>query len=90
MSVTRMSISLPPETAETVKAAADREGVTVSEWMAAAVEEHAERKRILAEGREAVAEFEAEFGPIPEKYRAEARAALARYGMLPGPERAAS
>ncbi|MGH3329053.1 MAG: hypothetical protein ACRDPT_14890 [Streptomycetales bacterium] len=88
MNVRRLSISVPPEVEESIKAAAERAGMPVSSWLAAAAAERAAREAALADGRAAVEEFEAEHGVIPEEYRREARRSLTEHGLL-GDTRAA-
>ena len=74
MAVTKLTISLPEELAETIRAEADAEGTTVSAWIA----EHARRSLLLAERRAALAEYEAEHGKITDDERREVREWLAR------------
>lgn len=88
MNVQRMSISLPPEVAEIVRQAAARAGKSVSAWLADAAVERAEHEAGLADGRAAMAEYEAEYGPLPEELRAKVRAELIELGVIP--ERPAS
>lgn len=83
--VHRMSISLPPEVADVVRRAAARAGVSVSTWLADAAVERAEHEAALVDGRAAIAEYEAEDGPLPQKLRSEARTALADLGLLRDP-----
>ena len=78
MAVRRLSISVPPETGEAIRSAAESAGVPVSVWLARVAEQAA----LIEEGRRAVREFEAECGPIPQEARREAREALARHGLL--------
>ena len=74
MAVTKLTISLPEELAETIRAEADAEGTTVSAWIA----ERARRSLMLAERRAALAEYEAEHGKITDDERREVREWLAR------------
>ena len=66
MTVRKLSISVPPEVEETIKAAAAREGKPVSAWLAEAATEKARAAARQAAGRmaarELVAEYEAEIG----------------------------
>lgn len=82
MSVRRLSISVPPEVEESIKAAADRAGVPVSAWLAQAAREKAATEAVIAEGRRAIREYEAESGSLPEEARRRARRALAEAGLL--------
>jgi hypothetical protein len=56
----KRSISLPPELAEAIEQAASSEGTTVSGWLA---DTAAHRLRLDA-GRRAIAEWEADNGPL--------------------------
>jgi len=78
MGVRRLSISLPPEVEESVRAAAADAGLSVSAWLAQA----AERAARIEAARRAVKEFEAEHGPIPEDDRAWARRVLTELGVI--------
>lgn len=86
MTVRKLSISVPPELEETIKAAAEEAGISVSAWLAAAAADKAAMQAKLAEGlaasKELIAEYEAEHGPIPPRYREEARQALIDYGVI--------
>lgn len=63
----KRSVSLPPDLAEAIDAAADASGTSFSGWIA---ETAARRLRIEA-GRRGVAEWEAEHGPLSEQEIAE-------------------
>ncbi|HMA47321.1 MAG TPA: hypothetical protein VKP11_08990 [Frankiaceae bacterium] len=77
----RLSVTLPPDVERSVRAAAEQAGVPLSQWIAR-VAEHAAR---VQDGLRAVAEHEAESGPIPAESDRRARAALARVGLLDDP-----
>ena len=74
----KRSISLPPELAEAIEQAASSEGTTVSGWLA---DTAAHRLRMDA-GRRAIAEWEADNGPLTAEELADglvrARALLGR------------
>ncbi len=74
----KRSISLPAELADSIERAARSEGTTVSGWLAATA---AHRLRLDA-GRRAIAEWEADNGPLTAEELAEglarARALLGR------------
>ncbi len=74
----KRSISLPPELARAVDDAARAEGTTFSAWLA----QTAAHRLKLEAGRQAIAEWELENGPLtPEELasgRARARALLGR------------
>ena len=74
----KRSISLPPDLAQAVDDAARAEGTTFSAWLA----QTAAHRLKLDAGRQAIAEWELENGPLtPEELasgRARARALLAR------------
>lgn len=86
MTVRKLSISVPPEVEETIKAAAADEGIPVSAWLAAAATEKARAAMLHAAGRaaagELVAEYESEHGPLPAESRERARRFLSQAGLL--------
>jgi hypothetical protein len=86
MTVRKLSISVPPEVEETIKAAAAEEGKPVSAWLAEAATEKARAAARQAAGRaaarELVADYEAEHGPLPEASRQRARQFLLEAGLL--------
>ena len=85
MAVRKLSISVPPEVEETIKAAAAAEGKPVSAWLAEAATEKAR-----AAARELVAEYESEHGPLPAASRQRARQFLIEAGLIDDePQRAA-
>jgi regulator of protease activity HflC (stomatin/prohibitin superfamily) len=94
MTVRKLSISVPPEIAETIQAAAADEGKSVSAWLAEAATEKARAAVLHAAGRaaarELVAEYESEHGPIPPASRERARQFLIEAGLVDDePQRAA-
>jgi hypothetical protein len=86
MTVRKLSISVPPEVEETIKAAAADEGKPVSAWLAEAATEKARAAALHAAGRaaarELVAEYEREHGPIPAASRQRARQFLIEAGLI--------
>jgi hypothetical protein len=86
MTARKLSISVPPDVEETIKAAAAGEGKPVSAWLAEAATEKARAAALHAVGRaaarELVAEYEAEHGPLPAVSRQRARQFLAEAGLL--------
>ena len=94
MTVRKLSISVPPEIEETIKAAAAGEGKPVSAWLAEAATEKARATALHAAGRaaarELVAEYESEHGPLPAASRQRARQFLVEAGLIDDePQRAA-
>lgn len=77
----KRSISLPPELARAVEEAARAEGLTFSAWLARTA---AHRLKLDA-GRQALAEWEQENGPLTPEERAEGRA-IARRSLGRDPE----
>jgi hypothetical protein len=77
MAVTKVSVSLDDEAIASARAAAEAEGISLSAWLSRAALHAAG----VAEGRRAVAEFEAEHGPLPEDARRRARLALDTLGV---------
>jgi hypothetical protein len=92
VTVRKLSISVPPEVEETIKAAAAEEGKPVSAWLAEAAIEKAHAAALYAAGRaaarELVAEYESEHGPLPAESRQRARQFLTEAGLIE-PQRAA-
>jgi hypothetical protein len=86
MTVRKLSISVPPEVEETIKAAAAAAGMPVSAWLAEAATDKARTAARHAEGRaaarELVAEYESEHGPLPAASRQRARDFLTEAGLL--------
>jgi hypothetical protein len=66
----KRSVSLPPELARAVEEAARAEGTTFSAWLA----QTAAHRLKLDAGRQALAEWERENGPLTEAELAEGRA----------------
>jgi regulator of protease activity HflC (stomatin/prohibitin superfamily) len=94
MTVRKLSISVPPEIEETIKAAAAEEGKPVSTWLAEAATEKAQAAARHAAGRaaarELVAEYENDHGPLPAASRQRARQFLVETGLIDDePQRAA-
>jgi hypothetical protein len=94
MTVRKLSISVPAELEETIKAAAAEEGKPVSTWLAEAATEKAHAAALHAAGRaaarELVTEYESEHGPLPAASRQRARQFLVETGLIDDePERAA-
>jgi regulator of protease activity HflC (stomatin/prohibitin superfamily) len=94
MAVRKLSISVPPEVEETIKAAAAEEGKPVSAWLAEAATEKARAAALHAAGRaaarELIAEYEDEHGPLPASSRERARRFLIEAGLIDDePQRAA-
>jgi hypothetical protein len=69
----KLAITVDPEVHAGVIAAASEEGVSVSAWMTNA----ARRQLLVRDGLKAVAEWEAEHGPLSETELAEARKRVA-------------
>jgi hypothetical protein len=69
-SVGKISVSMPRDVIETVKAAATAEGISVSAWLTRAADQAADRARRLAAARaaadELVAEAEVLNGSVPQ------------------------
>ena len=86
MTARKLSISVPPEVEETIKAAAAGEGKPVSAWLAEAATEKAHAAALQAAGRaaarELIADYEQEHGPLPAASRQRARQFLAEVGLL--------
>ncbi len=86
MTARKLSISVPPEVEEIIKAAAADEGKPVSTWLAEAATEKAHAAALQAAGRaaarELVADYEQEHGPLPVASRQRARQFLAEVGLL--------
>jgi hypothetical protein len=86
MTVRKLSISVPPEVEETIRAAAAADGKPVSAWLAEAATEKARTAALQAAGRaaarELVADYETEHGPLPAASRQRARQFLTETGLL--------
>jgi hypothetical protein len=86
MTVRKLSISVPPEVEETIKAAAASEGKPVSAWLAEAATEKAHAAALHAAGRaaarELIADYEHQHGPLPAASRQRAREFLTETGLL--------
>jgi hypothetical protein len=94
VTVRKLSISVPPEVEETIKAAAAEEGKPVSAWLAEAATEKAHAAALHAAGRaaacELVTEYENEHGPLPAESRRRAHQFLIETGLIDDePQRAA-
>ena len=94
MTVRKLSISVPPEIEETIKAAAAEEGKSVSAWLAEAAAEKAHASALQAAGRaaarELVTEYESEHGPLPAASRLRARQCLIEAGLIDDESRRAA
>jgi hypothetical protein len=86
MTARKLSISVPPEVEETIKAAAAEEGKPVSAWLADAAVEKARAAALHAAGRtaarELIAEYEVEHGQLPDESRQRARQFMMEAGLL--------
>jgi uncharacterized protein (DUF1778 family) len=86
MATRKLSISVPPEVEELIKAAAAEEGIPVSAWLTRAAVEKAKAAAKhaagLAAANELVAEYERENGPLPEASEQRAREFLREVGIL--------
>jgi hypothetical protein len=83
--VTRLSISVSPEVARTIRTAAEAAGLSVSAWLARTAQDAAAEQARIADGLKAVREYEAEYGsinPSPEE-QARVRALLIDAGLIP-------
>jgi hypothetical protein len=94
MTVRKLSISVPAEVEEIIKAAAAEEGKPVSAWLAEAAAEKARAATLQTAGRaaarELVTDYEREHGPLPAASRERAREFLAEADLLEyEPQRAA-
>jgi hypothetical protein len=73
MTARKLSISVPPEVRDTIKAAAAEEGILVSAWLAEAPTEKAHAAAAHAAGRavarELISEHESERGLLPQSSR---------------------
>jgi hypothetical protein len=68
----KLSIALEEPVAQAARRSAERRGISLSAWL-----NEASRNALrIEEGRAAVAEWEAEFGPIRAEERARAKAVL--------------
>jgi hypothetical protein len=95
VTVRKLSISVPAEVEETIKAAAAGEGKPVSAWLAEAAIEKARAAALHAAGRaaarELITQYETEHGPLPAESRQRARQFLTETGLLDDePRQAAS
>ncbi len=86
MTARKLSISVPPEVEETIKAAAAEEGKPVSTWLAEAATEKAHAAALRATGRDAarelIADYEKEHGPLPAASRQRAHQFLIEAGLI--------
>lgn len=80
----KLAITVDPDVHAGVVAAASDEGVSVSAWMTAA----ARRALLARDGLQAVAEWEAENGPLSEGELADARRRVAEESRPLGRRRA--
>jgi hypothetical protein len=77
MGVRKVSVSLDEKAAAAAERAAAAEGMSLSAWLSRA----ALRAAKIEDGLRGVAEFEAEYGPIPEEELRKADEFLDRYGI---------
>jgi hypothetical protein len=91
MSAHKLSISLDESVFLAARQAAERRGLSLSAWLNSAAEGALESEVSIEEGLAAVAEFEAECGPLSEEDLAAASAVLdaAGIGRKREPRRAA-
>jgi uncharacterized protein (DUF1778 family) len=86
MTARKLSISVPPEVEQIIKAAAAEDGKPVSAWLAEAATEKAHAAALQAAGRaaarELVADYEQTHGSVPAASRQRARQFLAEVGLL--------
>jgi metal-responsive CopG/Arc/MetJ family transcriptional regulator len=75
--VSKLTISLPEELAETVRRAANREGTSVS----AVIARELRKYDLHEQSRQAIAEYEAEHGKLTEEGGERVRAWLQRAGV---------
>lgn len=85
MSVRHLSISVSGEVEELIRAAAESAGMPVSAWLSEAAQRAAAEQAAIADGLTAVAEYEAEHGPISEEGRERARRVLLDAGVIAPP-----
>lgn len=78
MGVRRVSVSLDDDAYEAARTSAEAEGISLSAWLSRAARSAARREDGLRAVAEFEAEYEAEFGPIPDSERLKAREALAK------------
>ena len=94
MTVRKLSISVPAEVEETIKAAAADEGKPVSTWLAEAATEKAraaaQHAAARAGAREMIADYETAHGPLPAASRQRARQFLEETGLLDDEHQAAA
>jgi predicted transcriptional regulator len=64
MTARKFTISLPEDTDGAVREAAEAEGLSVSAWLAKAARHAIAERAALVDGLAAIAEYEAEHGPI--------------------------
>ncbi len=77
MAVEKISISLDEEIAASARIAAEAAGLSLSAWLSQAAAKAAR----LEAGLQAVAEYEAEFGPLTDEGGAWAKDILDRHGI---------
>lgn len=76
MAATKLSIALEGPVAQAARRSAERRGISLSAWL-----NEASRSALrIEEGRAAVAEWEAEFGPLSAEELAAADAVLTAHG----------
>lgn len=77
MTVHKISISLDDKAYRAAKAAAKRDGLSLSAWLSRA----AMHAATIEDGLQGVAEYEAEFGPLPEEELRKAAELLDKWGI---------
>jgi hypothetical protein len=94
MTARKLSISMPPEVEETIKAAAAEKGMPVSAWLAEAATEKAHAAAAHGAGRaaarELIAEYESECGTLSQSPCERARQFLLETGLLDDPPQRAA
>src|SRR5262249_12689199 len=85
MVVRHMSISVPEEVEELIRAAAESAGMPVSMWLSEAVQRAAAEQAAIADGRAAVAEYDAGQGRISREGGDRARHVLLDASVIAPP-----
>lgn len=77
MPATKLSIALEEPVAQAARQSAERRGISLSAWL----NEASRNELRIEEGRAAVAQWEAEFGPLSAEELAAADAVLNAHGV---------